>query len=104
MRLVFFKRAQHRRFDFFPRFYDPVKDDLQRRIDLAESDAKRELRKAQMREKLESYRQHDASSEDRTAILIRLLLVVLLSGLFWLFFQYGHIFEVLIQEQPKIKP
>ena len=75
------------------------------RVDLAESDAKRELRQAQVHDKMQSYRQHGkaefAMNSDRTVLLVRLVLMVLLTLTFWLFYRYGDMFSVLFEEFPK---
>lgn len=94
MKYTFFKINRYKRFDFIPRYYDPIKEDLERRVDMAKSDLRRELREARIKDKMQGYRRYEHTGNSTMVILVRRFGIAgVLILLFWLVLEYGHIFE-----------
>ncbi len=80
---------QHKRFNFEPRYYDPVKEDIKNRTERIRSEISSE--------KNQSYREHIREAfgrrekENRKADFMQLLLITIMAGTFvgWLY--YGNV-------------
>ncbi len=80
---------RHKRFNFEPRYYDPIKEDIQNRT----ARAKVELKYAES----EAYRQHIKSAystrarRDKSSNFMQLLLILILLGSFFGWIYYGNV-------------
>lgn len=96
IRTSFFKPAKHNRFSFNPRYYDPDKEELEKRIRLAEREmtidkTEEELRKMKIKSSFKRAREKslslDAKQEiKKSRIRFFLILIILLGTAAWLIF------------------
>lgn len=80
MRVRFIKLWDYKRFDFQPRFYDKAAEELDSRVSVTASDAKREAIDAQHKERIsEAFARRERQAKQ--PIYIRLIIVAILTSL-----------------------
>ena len=86
-----FKVPQHRNFDFEPRYYDPVKEEIAKKERFAKAEMEAEKRRASEGRNRDSQRISDAFQsrrrEQNKPLTRQVLIAVILTGLMaWLYF------------------
>ena len=83
MGFAFFKEPSHKVFNYKPRFYDPAKEELERKIDEAERQSRGEyvpgaaIRGSFQRMRMESKRSRAVSPAKRILTLITIAIILL---------------------------
>ncbi len=91
--ISFGKRTKHQKFEFNPRYYDPIKDELKDRLRMASDDTSPEITKMRIRDGLrrKSRGNKQLESSLRKSSNIRLLVIVgvLIAGTYMLMTSEG---------------
>ncbi|MEH0157789.1 hypothetical protein V6R21_27110 [Limibacter armeniacum] len=83
-----FKIPNYRRFDYEPRYYDPVKERIEEREKLikAQMEGNQDLSMEGIRQRI-SFSNNRSRSQSRTSVWMRLAIVLMLSFLVYAIFQ-----------------
>jgi hypothetical protein len=81
-----FRMPQHKRFNFEPHYYDPVKEDIKNRMARIRSELSEEALKTQRRSIHEGFQRRE--KQDRRVDMMQWILIILMLGtiLGWLYF------------------
>jgi len=77
------KLPNHKRFNFSPRYYDPIKEELEQRISLIESDMKKGNSADVVKSRISNSFERRRRTEKKSSVLIRTALVAILLVLFY---------------------
>lgn len=96
IRTAFFKPPKHQRFNFNPRYYDPEKEELEKRVRLAEmgsdiDNSEEELRKLKIKSSFKRAREKSMSLDTKneikkSRIRFAIILAILVATAAWIIF------------------
>jgi hypothetical protein len=87
------KLPSHRTFDYQPRYYDPVKEDLRNRVKAAEAEMqaqKNQENSFRNGSALKGAFQKNRRFEHKKMDLSQMIFVVAFLGFFWLYYEFGN--------------
>lgn len=96
-KISFFKIPNHQRFNYEPRFYDPIREELQEResrikseLNKEEEEFRRQNIKGAFKSNLtfESSTRYESKTNKNTGLL-RIIIIVILTGGLWSYWEFG---------------